>query len=74
MIACLGCHAPPLAGVQDVALGPLLDWARAVVPKAQRARTPLFLFGTAGMRKLAPEARAALLSDVRACLAASGFR
>ena len=57
-----------------MALGPLLEWARAVVPRAQHARTPLFLFGTAGMRRLAPEARAALLADVRACLAASGFR
>jgi Golgi nucleoside diphosphatase len=60
--------------VRDKALGPLLDWARAVVPARQRARTPAFLLGTAGLRKLAPEARHALLADIRACLAASGFR
>ena len=32
--------------------GPLLEWAEAVVPRAQWDRTPVFLFGTAGLRKL----------------------
>lgn len=32
--------------------GPLLEWAAAVVPRRQWARTPVFLFGTAGLRKL----------------------
>ena len=31
-----------------MALGPLLEWAAAVVPPRARAATPVFLFGTAG--------------------------
>jgi hypothetical protein len=32
--------------------GPLLEWAEAAVPRRQWAQTPVFLFGTAGLRKL----------------------
>lgn len=39
-------------GLRRKALGPLLEWAEAVVPPSQWAATPLFLFGTAGLRKL----------------------
>ena len=41
----LSCSYPWLAG-------PLLEWAEAVVPRSHRPRTPVFLFGTAGLRKL----------------------
>lgn len=32
----------------DKGLGPLLDWARAVVPASQRRSVPIFMFATAG--------------------------
>ena len=44
------------------------------MPRQKWHRTPLFLFGTAGMRKLPAEGRAALLDDVRAALSRSEFR
>jgi len=59
--------------VRDAALAPLLEWAEAVVPRAQWAATPLFLFGTAGLRRLPPARQAALLGHVRAALRASSF-
>ena len=61
-------------GVHVVALGPLLDWAAAVVPPRQRAATPVFLFGTAGLRRLGLPAQAALLVQVRHALEASPFK
>ena len=60
--------------MRDRALAPLLEWAEAVVPPAQRARTPLFLFGTAGLRRLPAERQAAVLAHVRSALRASQFR
>ena len=65
-----GAHA----GLEQRALRPLLEWAEAVVPRRQWHRTPLFLFGTAGLRKLPAEGRAALLDDVRAALLRCNFR
>lgn len=62
------------AGLASAAIGPLLAWARAVVPPAQHAATPLFLLGTGGLRRLELHARAALMADVRKLLAGSGFR
>ena len=62
------------AGMRDRALAPLLEWAEAVVPPAQRARTPLFLFGTAGLRRLPAERQAAVLAHARSALRASQFR
>mmetsp|Transcript_9707 Transcript_9707/g.24115 ORF Transcript_9707/g.24115 Transcript_9707/m.24115 type:complete len:580 (-) Transcript_9707:10-1749(-) len=56
------------------ALGPLLEWARAVVPKKQRACTPVFMFMTAGVRKLSPYLQQRLTADTNAILASSGFR
>lgn len=44
------------------------------MPRRQWHRTPLFLFGTAGLRKLPAEGRAALLDDVRAALSRCNFR
>ncbi|BDA48267.1 probable ectonucleoside triphosphate diphosphohydrolase 5 at N-terminal half [Coccomyxa sp. Obi] len=61
-------------GLEQRALRPLLEWAEAVVPRRQWHRTPLFLFGTAGLRKLPAEGRAALLDDVRAALSRCNFR
>ena len=62
------------AGMRDRALAPLLEWAEAVVPPAQRGRTPLFLFGTAGLRRLPAERQAAVLAHARSALRASQFR
>ncbi|WIA12016.1 hypothetical protein OEZ85_012097 [Tetradesmus obliquus] len=62
------------AGLASAAIGPLLAWARAVVPPAQHAATPLFLLGTGGLRRLELHARAALMADVRKLLAGSEFR
>lgn len=64
----------PCAGVQLKALGPLLDWAAAVVPSRRRKSTPVFLFGTAGMRKLALPQQASLLVQIRTVLEASPFK
>ena len=54
-------------------LGPLLDWARAAVPAARHAATPVLLMATAGVRKLEPAAQHRLLEACRRVLAASGF-
>ncbi|KFM25933.1 Ectonucleoside triphosphate diphosphohydrolase 1 [Auxenochlorella protothecoides] len=61
------------AGLAAAALGPLLAWAEAVVPARARGATPLFLAGTAGVRRLAEADQAALLGDARRVLAVSGF-
>ena len=63
------------AGLRDRSLGPLLAWARAVIPGAhERRRTPLFLLATAGLRKLPERDREALLEAARGVMKASGFR
>jgi Golgi nucleoside diphosphatase len=61
-------------GLRSRALGPLLDWAEAVIPPARWASTPLFLFGTAGLRKLGGSEQARVMEEVRDALAASNFR
>ena len=61
-------------GLYTKALGPLLEWAEAVVPERQWDRTPVFLFGTAGLRKLPAEAQHSLLTDLRDALSRSSFR
>ncbi len=53
------------AGLQHQALGPLFNWARAVVPARSRKSTPLFILGTAGMRRLPDVQRADLLADIQ---------
>ena len=55
-------------------LGPLLEWAKAVVPNSQHSSTPLFLFATAGVRRLPDDVKQQLMSDVKKVLRASGFR
>ena len=52
----------------------MLDWAEAVVPRKQWERTPIFLFGTAGLRKLPKEAQHTLLIDLRDALSQCSFR
>ena len=61
-------------GLWTTALQPLLAWAAAVVPRSQWSNTPVFLFGTAGLRVLNPESQTKLLGDVRRSLKASVFR
>lgn len=61
-------------GLQTHALGPLLDWAAAVVPARQHSRTPIFLLGTAGLRRLPYEQQQELLVTAGDVLAASPFR
>ena len=63
-----------LPGLWITALQPLLAWAEAVVPQRQWPATPLFLFGTAGLRVLAPERQAKLLGAVQHALHLSHFR
>jgi Golgi nucleoside diphosphatase len=43
------------AGLERQALGPLLEWAREVVPREQHGATPLYLLATAGVRRLPDE-------------------
>ena len=70
--ACVTCKR--CAGMRARALAPLLEWAEAVVPPRQWARTPLFLFGTAGLRRLPAERQATVLAHARSALRASRFR
>ena len=45
-----------------------------MVPRRRRKSTPVFLFGTAGMRKLALPQQASLLVQIRSVLEASPFK
>ena len=63
-----------LTGLWTTALQPLLAWAEVVVPSKHWASTPLFLFGTAGLRVLTPDSRTRLLTNVQTALQASVFR
>eukprot|EP00271_Cylindrocystis_brebissonii_P021331 TRINITY_DN7533_c0_g2_i1.p1 TRINITY_DN7533_c0_g2~~TRINITY_DN7533_c0_g2_i1.p1 ORF type:complete len:1181 (+),score=175.97 TRINITY_DN7533_c0_g2_i1:1123-4665(+) len=62
------------AGLRQVAIGPLLDWANEKVPRGMRSRTPIFLFGTAGLRRLPPEKSSWILEEVRNFLEDAPFR
>lgn len=53
---------------------PLLQRAKDVVPASMRARTPVVLRATAGLRMTGLEAAKEILSQVRATLRGSGFR
>lgn len=55
------------------ALEPLLEWARAVIPSNHWPSTPVFLFGTAGMRKLNEIDSEVMLNEARRTLRESGF-
>lgn len=61
-------------GLWTSALQPLLAWAEDVVPRKQWEETPLFLFGTAGLRVLTPESQSILLSNIQNALQGSPFR
>jgi hypothetical protein len=54
--------------IRKVALSPLLDWAKAVVPVKQWSSTPVFLFATAGMRKLPKSDQDKILAEARQVL------
>ena len=61
-------------GLRDQSLGPLLEWAHAVVPERQWSSTPLFMLATAGLRKLPEAEQKTLMEGARGVLARSGFR
>lgn len=61
-------------GMVETAIAPLLDWAEEVVPRHQWARTPVLLFGTAGLRRLPLQEQQSVLSTAGHALAASPFR
>ena len=61
-------------GLVEKAISPLLDWAEEVVPRQRWGSTPIFLFGTAGLRKLPEEHQENVLGTVRHILAACPFR
>ena len=63
-----------LQDVERQALLPLLEWARAVVPRDMWADTPVYLLGTAGLRRLDEEGQEAVLEVCRKVLKGSGFR
>jgi len=54
-------------------LQPLLKFAKEEVPEDQRARTPLLLLATAGLRMLPDDAANRILEETRRALAGSGF-
>ena len=62
------------SGLWTKALQPLLVWAQAVIPSKQWASTPLFLFGTAGLRILHLDSQSKLLANIRSALQGSTFR
>ena len=65
---------PACTGLWTSALQPLLAWAEDVVPRKQWEDTPLFLFGTAGLRVLTPESQSILLSNIQNALRGAPFR
>ncbi|DBB01407.1 hypothetical protein WJX77_012567 [Trebouxia sp. C0004] len=62
------------AGLWTSALQPLLAWAEDVVPRKLWQDTPVFLFGTAGLRVLTPESQSTLLRNIQNALQGSPFR
>lgn len=61
-------------GIRRQVLEPLLGWAKAVVPESEWNKTPVFLFGTAGMRRLRPDDQENIMAMCRTVLKASGFK
>lgn len=59
--------------INGKALEPLLQWARAVVPKSRWKKTPVLLLATAGMRRLSIVDQRHILEECRNVLAQSGF-
>eukprot|EP00850_Spirogloea_muscicola_P015356 SM000117S25476 [mRNA] locus=s117:82033:89194:- [translate_table: standard] len=61
-------------GLRRTALGPLLDWAVDQVPAARRPSAPVFLFATAGLRRLPAGDSAQLLEEARKVIRSYPFR
>ncbi len=61
-------------GLHDKALGPLLHWAQAVVPRHLQKDVPLFLLATGGLRRLHEQDQSKVMGDIRQVLSRSGFR
>ena len=59
--------------VDERALQPLLTWAKAVVPRSQWKDTPVYLLGTAGLRRLSVEEQERVLGACREVLQRSPF-
>lgn len=62
------------AGLEHQCLGPLLEWAAAVVPYSAWKHTPVFLFGTAGLRRLNDADQGLVMENARKILSRSGLR
>jgi len=58
----------------QTALEPLFEWSRAVIPRNSWASTPVFLLGTAGLRKLNEKHRERVMNEARSVLSRCGFR
>jgi len=69
----LATFSDAVSGIESTVLEPLLRWAEAVIPKRLWSNTPVFLFGTAGMRRLDKEQQRVLLKECRKILDSSGF-
>ena len=69
----LASFSGAVGGIESTVLEPLLQWAKAVVPKKMWSSTPVFLFGTAGMRRLDEEEQKIILKECRKVLDSSGF-
>lgn len=63
-----------LQSIEEHVLQPLLEWAGAVVPRPAWHATPIFLFGTAGMRRLSKASQEDLIETCRSVLRRSGFK
>ena len=63
-----------LQDVDGEALQPLLAWAKAVVPSVHWADTPVYLLGTAGLRRLEEDEQERVLGACREVLERSPFR
>jgi len=70
----LNSETPGPPGLVEKALSPLLEWAEEVVPRSRWRSTPIFLFATAGLRKLPAEHQENILDTVRHILGACPFR
>lgn len=67
-------YVSDLESIESRVLEPLLEWARAVVPEPHWHKTPIFLFGTAGMRRLSDQKQNTVLDICRHVLINSVFK
>lgn len=59
--------------IEEKVMRPLFDWVKAVIPQERWKDTPVFLFGTAGMRRLPRDEQDAILAECRRILSNSEF-